>query len=44
MRRTLGIIHKVDKSFDEALKTIKGAGAKVITARDLTYTTIRKSS
>ena len=38
----LGIIYKVNKPFDEALKTIKSAGAKVISARDLAYARIQQ--
>jgi len=38
----LGTVHKVDKPFDEALKTIKDAGASVIAARDLAYSRIQE--
>lgn len=38
----LGIIHRVEEPFDEALKTIKGAGAVPITARDLAYARMRE--
>lgn len=38
----LGTIHKIEKPFDESLKTIKGGGANVISARDLAYTRIEQ--
>ncbi|MEK6935277.1 MAG: hypothetical protein AABW67_00660, partial [Nanoarchaeota archaeon] len=38
----LGIVHRVAKPFDEALKTIKGAGASLISARDLAYARIQE--
>ena len=38
----LGEVHKVDKPFDEALKTIKQAGASVISTRDLAYARIEQ--
>ena len=40
----LGIIHRVAKPFDEALKTLKGAGANPISARDLAYARIPEGS
>jgi len=40
--KSIGIICKVDKPFDEALETITHAGAKVITARDLAYARIQE--
>ena len=40
----LGIIHRVAKPFDEALKTIKSAKANLISVRDLVYARIQEGS